>query len=95
MIVKAKMIRDWAKVNGISRTMDISGKTLWDMYCEVHPGSCRVFPDGIFGEGDKLIATTKDVRQWARKVGLQLGTNGYIPVRVWDLYLEQHPEAHN
>ena len=93
MIIKPKMLRDWAKSKGYP----IAGNgQLWDMYCDENPGSLRVFESiGILGRGDKMIATTKDVRAWARKVGIPVGKRGALRVHVWEDYLEQHPEANN
>jgi hypothetical protein len=42
-----------------------------------------------------MIATDKDVRAWARKVGIPVGERGRLQAHVWQAYLEQHPEAHN
>lgn len=42
-----------------------------------------------------MIATAKDVRAWARKIGLRVGERGPLQVNVWQAYLEQHPEASN
>jgi hypothetical protein len=42
-----------------------------------------------------MIATAKDVRAWAREVGLKVGTRGHLPGYIWAAYLEQHPEASN
>ena len=42
-----------------------------------------------------MIATEKDVRAWARKVGIPVGERGRLQRFVWQAYLEQHPQAHN
>jgi hypothetical protein len=42
-----------------------------------------------------MIATAKDVRAWARKVGIPVGERGTLQAYVWDAYLEAHPEACN
>lgn len=42
-----------------------------------------------------MIATAKDVRAWARRMGIHVGTRGHLPAAVWAAYLEQHPEANN
>lgn len=42
-----------------------------------------------------MIATAKDVRAWARQMGITVGTRGHLPAHVWTAYLEAHPEAHN
>lgn len=42
-----------------------------------------------------MIATTKDVRDWARKMGIPVGKRGRLSAVLWQDYLERHPEAHN
>jgi hypothetical protein len=42
-----------------------------------------------------MRATEKDVRAWARKVGIPVGQRGRLQAEVWTAYLEQHPEASN
>jgi hypothetical protein len=42
-----------------------------------------------------MIATEKDVRAWARKVGIPVGERGRLQAHVWQAYLEAHPEASN
>ena len=42
-----------------------------------------------------MIATDKDVRAWARKVGIPVGQRGRLQRLVWQAYLEQNPQASN
>jgi hypothetical protein len=42
-----------------------------------------------------MIATSKDVREWARRMGMPVGERGTLQANVWHAYLEQHPEASN
>lgn len=42
-----------------------------------------------------MIATDKDVREWAVEVGLEVCECGKVTRHMWDVYLEQHPEANN
>ena len=42
-----------------------------------------------------MIATSKDVRAWAQKIGIRVGQRGTLQAHVWDAYLEAHPEASN
>ena len=42
-----------------------------------------------------MKATVRDVRAWARNVGMPVGERGPLQAPIWDAYLEQHPEAHN
>ena len=93
MMIKPKTLRDWAKDKGMKYPYPVN---LWDAYCAENPGTTMVYESlGIVGDGDKVIATAKDVRAWARQMGLTMGKSAYVPVHVWDLYLETYPEAHN
>jgi hypothetical protein len=42
-----------------------------------------------------MKATEKDVRAWARKVGIPVGERGRLQAHVWVAYLEQNPQASN
>jgi hypothetical protein len=42
-----------------------------------------------------MKATEKDVRAWARKVGIPVGERGRLQAHVWAAYLEQNPQASN
>jgi hypothetical protein len=42
-----------------------------------------------------MIATSKDVRAWARAIGLAVSKRGPIDQATWAHYLDRHPEAHN
>ena len=42
-----------------------------------------------------MIATSKDVRAWARAIGIRVSTRGPIDQATLAHYLERHPQASN